>query len=140
MTQDADTRELQAFQGRVTRTALALWAAALVISLFVRDSQTLTWLGVLLGGAASLGAFRYKVWTLGRLADRPTRGQARRLPVIDAGRYLILAAGFAPAVWLSRTHGSGILIAAAASLLLGSVATIVQGVRESAAAADNGRQ
>jgi hypothetical protein len=138
VTQAADLKAFEEFQGRAFRTALWLWMAALAISLIVYRAWSPTLGGILIGGAASLGAFRYKVWTLRRLGNEPTAQRARRLPLLDAGRYLVLGAGLALAAWLAAaTDESGYLIAAAATAFLANVAIIVQAVLESRHRAGN---
>jgi hypothetical protein len=107
-----------------------LWGAALAASLAVYRSYSPVLGGLLIGGAASLAAFRYRVWTLRRLAARPTRGVAFRLPLVGLGRYLILAAALALAARLSAAGGPGYLAAAAAGLMLCNVAIIVRALCE----------
>lgn len=112
--------------------------AALAISLIVYRAWSPTLGGILMGGAASLGAFRYKVWTLRRLGREPTAQRAKRLPVLDAGRYLVLGAALALAAWLAAaTDESGYLIAAAATVFLANVAIIAQAALESRHRAGN---
>lgn len=131
MTQGADVREFEAFQSRALRLALGLWMAALVTSLAVGQGFSPIVGGILFGGVASLAAFRYKVWTLRRLADQPTGKRASRLPFLDAVRYLILAAGLAPAVWLAFREDMKYLFAAAATLFMCNLAVVIQAVRDS---------
>ena len=131
MTQGVNLREFEQFQSRVFRTALVLWTAALVISLIAYRAYSPLTGGVVIGGAASLAAFRYRTWTLRRLADQPTQARANRLPVVGAGRYLILAAALGLAAWLSMIDDVGYLIGAAGGLFLTNLAIIVQAARES---------
>jgi len=131
VTQGVNLREFERFQSRAFRTALVLWMAALVICLVVYRAWSPLVGGLVIGGAASLAAFRYKAWTLRRLAEQPTPRRAGRLPVVGAGRYLIFAAALGLAVWLGTTSGMGYLIGAAGGLLLGNLAIVVQAVRES---------
>lgn len=132
MTQGVDVSEFEAFQSRVVKLALWLWMAALVIGLAVAQGFSPIVGGIFIGGAASVGAFRYKVWTLRRLAARADRRTASRLPLVDAGRYVILAAAMAAAVVLSRKDGdSRWIVAAAATLFLCNLAVVAQAVYES---------
>ncbi|NIA20697.1 MAG: hypothetical protein GWP05_01745 [Anaerolineaceae bacterium] len=131
MTQGVDVREFEAFQRRAFKLALGLWMAALVTGLVAARGFSPIVGGVLFGGLASLAAFRFKVWTLRRLADEPTKKRASRLPFLDAARYPILAAGMAPAIWLAIREDMKYLFAAAAALLLCNLAVIIQAVRES---------
>ena len=131
MTQGVNLREFEQFQSRAFRTALVLWTAALVICLVVYRTWSPLVGGLVIGGAGSLAAFRYKVWTLRRLAEQPTPSRAGRLPVVGAGRYLIFAAALGLAVWLGMTSGAGYLIGAAGGLFLANLAIIVQAARES---------
>jgi hypothetical protein len=132
VTQGADVRQFEQFQGRAVKLALWLWMAALVIGLAVSQGFSPIVGGIFLGGAASVGAFRYKVWTLRRLASRADRKTASRLPLLDAGRYVILAAALVAAVVLARRDGdSRWVFAAAAALFLCNLAVIVLAVYES---------
>ena len=131
MTQGVDLREFEEFQSRALHTALVLWMAALVMSLVVYRAYSPVVGGIVIGGAASLAAFRYRIWTLRRLARRPEAPRASRLPMVGAGRYLILGTGLALAAWLASIDGAGYLIAAAATLFLCNLAIVVQAVRES---------
>jgi hypothetical protein len=132
----ADLTEFEAFASRASHTALLLWAAAVLVGLVACRACWSIPGGILLGGAASLAALRYKVWVYRRLADRPTPRRARRLPLASAGRYAILGAAVALAVWLSTVTGQAAwLPATAGALLVSSAATVVQAVRESRSAA-----
>ena len=131
MTQSADLREFEDFQGRCFRMALVLWMAALVISLIVHRAYSPIVGGIVIGGAASLVAFRFRVWTLRRLARRATGAEATRLPLIGAVRYVIMGAALALAAWLAAIDNAGDLIATAGTLLLCNLAIVIQAVRES---------
>lgn len=130
MTQGADLKQFEGFQGRVLQTALVLWTAALATSLIVYRAYSPVVGGILLGGAASLAAYRYRVWTLRRFARRPTAKEASRLPILGAGRYVILAAALGLAVWLGTRGDSGYLIATAATLFLANLAIVIRAAVE----------
>jgi hypothetical protein len=132
VTEAADLKAFDEFQGRVFVTALVLWMAALVISVAWSRGWSPVSGGIVIGGAASLGALRLKVWGLRRLAGNPTQRQARRLPVAGAARYLVLGAAFGLAAWLSAATGrDAYMVATGAALLLGNAAIVVQAARES---------
>jgi hypothetical protein len=134
VTQGPDIREFEEFQLGVRRVALVLWTVALVAALAASGGYSATVGGMVLGGFASLGAFSYKVWTLRRLAAQPTSREARRLPLVDGGRYLIMIAGLAPAAWLAVQYDVTYVFAAAAMLFLTNLATVIQAVRVSRSA------
>lgn len=123
-----DLKVLEEFQRRVLRTAVVLWMAALAIGLLLARAWSPLVGGLVLGGLASLVAFRYKVWAYRRLADAPTPKRAARLPMVSLGRYLVMAPAVALAVYLASVRDTGYLVGAAAGLLLGSVATVLQAV------------
>ena len=135
MSENADLEAFDAFQRRTFQTGLMLWGAAVVVALAVYRDFSPVLGGLVIGGAASLGAFRYRVWALKRLATNPTSRRAALHPwLAGAGRYGILIAALAIAVWLAMIEDSpGYLIATAAALFVANVATIIQAVREARA-------
>jgi hypothetical protein len=112
------------------RTSLTLWAVPLAAAIVIYQAYSPILGGLILGGAGSLAAFRYKIWTLRRFAARASAQSAYRLPLLDAGRYLIMIAVMIPAAWLAVNYDMKHLFAAAAALFLTNVATVVQAVRE----------
>lgn len=128
---DADLSAFEEFQQRAFQTALLGWLAALLAALVFYRAFSPVLGGLVIGGAASLAAFRYRVWALRRLAAQPTAQVARRMPLVaGAGRYAILAAALALAAWLAVIDDAGYLAATVAALFLCNAATIVQAVRE----------
>jgi hypothetical protein len=130
-TQGPDIRVLEEFQSSVRRLALGLWTVALLAAVIISRGSWAVVIGLALGGGASMAAFTFKVWLLRRLAADPA--SAGRLPFLDFGRYLIMAAILSPAIWLAMQGDRTYVIAALATLPLASVALLIQGYRTSRA-------
>ena len=131
MSESADGNEFEVFQGRVFQTALVLWLVALVACLAIYRDYSAVLGGIVMGGAASLAALRFKVWALRRLTSTLTPRQVRLQPWLSGGgRLAISAAAVALAVWLSAVDDARYLVATVLALFLGNAAVIIQAVRE----------
>ncbi len=130
MTQAAHLKQFEQFQGRVLRTALVLCVAAPVVGLVACRGPSPVVTGLLLGGLASLASYRYRLWTLRRLAACPTETRAFRLPLLGSVRLLILGAALGQAAWVDSASGSrACLFAAAGMLFVSNVAIIIEAAR-----------
>lgn len=130
MTQAANLKPFEQFQGRVLRTALLLCVAAPIAGLVICRGFSPVVTGLLLGGLGSLASYRYRLWTLRRLAACPTDARAFRLPLLGSVRLLILGAALGLAAWVdSADDGRACLFSAAGMLFVSNVAIIIEAAR-----------
>lgn len=132
MSETLKLKVFEEFQRRSFRTATLIYFAALAAAMIAERQLGPLVGGIFIGGAAALGANRYRVWTMRRLALRLTPKDAGRYPLISAGRYVILAAGVVAAVLMARRFQQDMYVfAAAGAMLIPSLAIVIEALRDS---------